>query len=47
MIKSPNLEEEMKKWEQEWDAGVAQKMREFVELAMDDYEYLLQFSIQV
>ncbi|KAG7085928.1 hypothetical protein E1B28_003459 [Marasmius oreades] len=42
---APVLEEEMKKWEKEWDEGVAIKLKEFVESAMDDYEYLLKQSI--
>jgi len=41
-IKPPNLAEEIEKWEKEWDAAIAQKLKEFVELAMDDYDYLSQ-----
>lgn len=41
----PVLEEEVKKWKEEWNEAVALKLKEFVESAMDDYEYLLKFSI--
>jgi len=39
------ISEEAKKWATEWDEAVAKKMIEFVEAAMEDYEYLLQFCI--
>ncbi|KAJ4479041.1 hypothetical protein J3R30DRAFT_3881538 [Lentinula aciculospora] len=44
-IRPPNMVEARKKWENEWDKDVAQKLVEFVELAMDDYNYLLRHSI--
>ncbi|KIK64795.1 hypothetical protein GYMLUDRAFT_39757 [Collybiopsis luxurians FD-317 M1] len=44
-IKPPNLEQETKKWEKEWDIDVARKMRELVDIAIPDYEILLQHSI--
>ncbi|KAF5371141.1 hypothetical protein D9758_004113 [Tetrapyrgos nigripes] len=39
------IAEEAKKWTKEWDEEVAKKLAEFCEAAMDDYKYLLQFSI--
>jgi len=42
---STTLEEEVKKWSEEWDEKAAQKMKEAVESSMEDYEYLLKFSI--
>ncbi|KAE9407253.1 hypothetical protein BT96DRAFT_874855 [Gymnopus androsaceus JB14] len=39
------LEEEVKKWTEEWDENVAQKIKTEVESSMEDYEYLLKFSI--
>ncbi|KAF9067687.1 hypothetical protein BDP27DRAFT_1225558, partial [Rhodocollybia butyracea] len=36
-----NLELQVKKWAEEWDEKVAQRMKEAVESAMDDYDYLL------
>lgn len=44
-IKPPNLAEEVKKWEKEWNTEVAEKLKEYVELAMDDYDYLYIHSI--
>ncbi|KAF9067691.1 hypothetical protein BDP27DRAFT_1225486, partial [Rhodocollybia butyracea] len=37
----PDLELQVKKWTEEWDEKVAQRMKEAVESAMDDYTYLL------
>lgn len=37
----PDLELQVKKWTEEWDEKVAQRMKEAVESAMDDYNYLL------
>ncbi|KAE9407254.1 hypothetical protein BT96DRAFT_986861 [Gymnopus androsaceus JB14] len=39
------LEEEVKKWTEEWDENVAQKIKMEVESSMEDYEHLLKFSI--
>ncbi|KAJ3854580.1 hypothetical protein EV368DRAFT_80448 [Lentinula lateritia] len=44
-IQPPDITEARKRWESEWDADVAQKLVEFVELAMDDYNHLLHHSI--
>ncbi|KAF9261009.1 hypothetical protein L218DRAFT_931647 [Marasmius fiardii PR-910] len=44
-MEAPILEKEMKKWSQEWNEDVAVKLKELVESAMDDYEYLLKLSI--
>ncbi|KAK7046015.1 hypothetical protein VNI00_007010 [Paramarasmius palmivorus] len=40
-----DLEEEVKKWEEEWGAEVAETMRGYVERTMDDYQYLLRHAI--
>ncbi|KAL0569868.1 hypothetical protein V5O48_012087 [Marasmius crinis-equi] len=40
-LKPPVLEEEVKKWSKEWNEDVAAKLKELVESAMEDYEYLL------
>ncbi|ESK94830.1 hypothetical protein Moror_14103 [Moniliophthora roreri MCA 2997] len=40
-----NINEEVKKWEQEWDTEIAKEMERQVRGAMEDYEYLLQFVI--
>ncbi|KAF9067689.1 hypothetical protein BDP27DRAFT_1225552 [Rhodocollybia butyracea] len=37
----PDLELQVKKWAEEWDEKAAQRMKEAVESAMDDYNYLL------
>jgi hypothetical protein len=39
------IAEEAEKWVKEWDEDVARKLAYFCEAAMDDYAYLLQFSI--
>jgi hypothetical protein len=44
-IRPPDLAQEIKRWESEWDTDVAEKLREFVELAMDDYNHLLRHSL--
>ncbi|KIK65191.1 hypothetical protein GYMLUDRAFT_160435, partial [Collybiopsis luxurians FD-317 M1] len=40
-----SLEEQFRTWIDEWDEKVAQRMREAVESSMEDYEYLLKFSL--
>ncbi|KAJ3987638.1 hypothetical protein F5890DRAFT_732367 [Lentinula detonsa] len=40
-----NMIEARKKWESEWDTNVARKLMELVELAMDDYNFLLRHSL--
>ncbi|KAJ3719323.1 hypothetical protein C8R42DRAFT_673442 [Lentinula raphanica] len=44
-IHPPDLAESRKKWASEWNGDVAQKLAELVELAMDDYNFLLCHSI--
>ncbi|KIK64802.1 hypothetical protein GYMLUDRAFT_160707, partial [Collybiopsis luxurians FD-317 M1] len=39
-LKVPSLEEQVKKWTAEWNVEVAQKMKEAVISALEDYEYL-------
>ncbi|KAF9265977.1 hypothetical protein L218DRAFT_971834 [Marasmius fiardii PR-910] len=43
--KIPVLEEEVKKWSEEWDEKTAKEMKILVEKTMDDYNYLLERSI--
>ncbi|KAG7086308.1 hypothetical protein E1B28_002273 [Marasmius oreades] len=43
--KIPVLEEEVKKWTEEWDEKTAQDMKFWVDKAMEDYDYLLKRSI--
>ncbi|KAJ3736173.1 hypothetical protein DFJ43DRAFT_1053905 [Lentinula guzmanii] len=42
---SLDVEEHMKKWTEEWDERVAQQLKKAVEASMEDYEYLLKYSI--
>ncbi|KAJ3798960.1 hypothetical protein GGU11DRAFT_778918 [Lentinula aff. detonsa] len=42
---SLDVEEHMKKWTEEWDERVAQQLEKAVEASMEDYEYLLKYSI--
>lgn len=37
-ISNTTLDEEVKKWTEEWNEEVAQKMKEVVESFMEDYE---------
>ncbi|KIK64801.1 hypothetical protein GYMLUDRAFT_160529, partial [Collybiopsis luxurians FD-317 M1] len=39
-LKVPSLEDQVKKWTAEWNVEVAQKMKEAVISALEDYEYL-------
>ncbi|KAJ8074022.1 hypothetical protein PM082_012312 [Marasmius tenuissimus] len=41
----PALEEEARKWAEEWDEKTVEKMKIFAEMAMEDYQYLLDRSI--
>ncbi|KAG7085978.1 hypothetical protein E1B28_003502 [Marasmius oreades] len=40
-----DLQEEVRSWEKEWDEQTAKVMEEMVTGVMEDYEYLLQYSI--
>ncbi|KAG7085975.1 hypothetical protein E1B28_003499 [Marasmius oreades] len=40
-----DLQEEVRDWANKWDEKTARNLEEMVAGAMDDYEYLLQFSI--
>ncbi|KAG7085977.1 hypothetical protein E1B28_003501 [Marasmius oreades] len=40
-----DLQEEVRSWAKEWDEQTAKVMEEMVTGAMEDYEYLLQYSI--
>ncbi|KAK1235402.1 hypothetical protein PQX77_001371 [Marasmius sp. AFHP31] len=44
-LKPPALDEEQKKWADEWGDEVARKLTVFVEEAMEDYNYLLRASL--
>jgi hypothetical protein len=44
-VRTPTLEEEVKKWTEEWNEEVAQQMKEAVNSSMADYEYLLKQSL--
>ncbi|KAK1235406.1 hypothetical protein PQX77_001375 [Marasmius sp. AFHP31] len=44
-LKPPALDEEQKKWADEWGDEVARKLTVFVEEAMEDYNYLLRVSL--
>ncbi|ESK90855.1 hypothetical protein Moror_16493 [Moniliophthora roreri MCA 2997] len=44
-LKPIDIEQEAKKWAEEWDEQSAARMKRCVEEAMDDYEYLLKRSI--
>ncbi|KAL0065937.1 hypothetical protein AAF712_007064 [Marasmius tenuissimus] len=43
--KPPVLEDEVKKWAEQWDEETAQEMKRRAELVLPDYEYLLDRSI--
>lgn len=43
--KIPVLEEEVKKWTDEWDQKSAEEMKYFVQQTMEDYNYLLERSV--
>ncbi|KAJ8075642.1 hypothetical protein PM082_021272 [Marasmius tenuissimus] len=40
-----DIETEEEKWMEEWDEDTAKVLREMVEEAMEDYQYLLQYSV--
>ncbi|ESK94831.1 hypothetical protein Moror_14104 [Moniliophthora roreri MCA 2997] len=40
-----DIDEKVKKWEQEWDAEIAKAMERHVRGAMGDYEYLLKYAL--
>ncbi|KAL0066056.1 hypothetical protein AAF712_006884 [Marasmius tenuissimus] len=40
-----DIDEQKKKWEEEWGQEVANRMEELVRLSMKEYEYLLQYSL--
>ncbi|KIK70300.1 hypothetical protein GYMLUDRAFT_255450 [Collybiopsis luxurians FD-317 M1] len=43
--KIPNLDEQVKRWTDEWNEEVAQNMKEAVESSLQDYEYLKARSL--
>ncbi|KAK1234503.1 hypothetical protein PQX77_002304 [Marasmius sp. AFHP31] len=43
--KPPVLEDEVKKWAEQWDEEMAEEMKRRAELVLPDYEYLLERSI--
>ncbi|KAK1223702.1 hypothetical protein PQX77_013423 [Marasmius sp. AFHP31] len=40
-----DIETEERKWMEEWDEDTARVLRKMVEEAMEDYQYLLQYSV--
>ncbi|KAL0563707.1 hypothetical protein V5O48_018356 [Marasmius crinis-equi] len=44
-LKPPNLDEETKMWAEKWGVDVANKLREYTEEALEDYNYLLQYRL--
>ncbi|KAK7046014.1 hypothetical protein VNI00_007009 [Paramarasmius palmivorus] len=46
-LEAPNLHVELEKWKKEWDEDIAKKLMEFVELSLDDYNYLLERIIEL
>ena len=40
-----DIDEQKVKWEKNWGKEVADRMEELVRGAMEDYEYLLQYSL--
>ncbi|KAL0562900.1 hypothetical protein V5O48_019178 [Marasmius crinis-equi] len=45
IAKPPVLEDEAKKWAEEWDEETARELKRRAEMNLPDYEYLLQRSI--
>ncbi|KAF9261010.1 hypothetical protein L218DRAFT_961927 [Marasmius fiardii PR-910] len=44
-LKTPVLENEMRKWVEEWGEDTAKKLKMLTEKAMEDYEYLSRFRL--
>ncbi|KAF9261019.1 hypothetical protein L218DRAFT_554015 [Marasmius fiardii PR-910] len=44
-FKIPILDDEVRKWREEWGEDSAKKLKMMAEKAMEDYEYLSQFRL--
>ncbi|KAL0570805.1 hypothetical protein V5O48_011156 [Marasmius crinis-equi] len=44
-LKPPNLDEEMTKWTEKWGVDVANKLKDYAQAAIEDYDYLLQYRL--